>query len=69
MSVKIIESLLQAGLSKREAQNKSALFDLADRQLAPTDSVDPMKWFVPGRIEVLGKHTDYAGWRSLLCTA
>ena len=25
-----------------------------------------MKWFVPGRLEVLGKHTDYAGGRSLL---
>ena len=25
------------------------------------------KFFVPGRIEVLGKHTDYAGGRSLLC--
>lgn len=25
-----------------------------------------MRWFVPGRIEVLGKHTDYAGGRSLL---
>ncbi len=25
-------------------------------------------WFVPGRIEVFGKHTDYAGGRSLLCT-
>lgn len=24
-------------------------------------------WFIPGRIEVLGKHTDYAGGRSLLC--
>ena len=24
-------------------------------------------WFSPGRIEVLGKHTDYAGGRSLLC--
>lgn len=24
--------------------------------------------FVPGRIEVLGKHTDYCGGRSLLCT-
>jgi galactokinase len=23
-------------------------------------------WFVPGRVEVLGKHTDYAGGRSLL---
>ncbi len=25
------------------------------------------RWFVPGRIEVLGKHTDYAGGPSLLC--
>lgn len=24
-------------------------------------------WFVPGRIEVAGKHTDYAGGRSLVC--
>ncbi|MEX0691159.1 MAG: galactokinase family protein [Gemmatimonadales bacterium] len=24
------------------------------------------RWFVPGRIEVLGKHTDYGGGRSLL---
>lgn len=26
----------------------------------------PVAWFSPGRIEVLGKHTDYAGGRSLL---
>src|SRR5207302_4914154 len=25
--------------------------------------------FVPGRIEFLGKHTDYAGGRSLICAA
>ena len=28
----------------------------------------PAFW-VPGRIEVLGKHTDYAGGRSLICAA
>jgi galactokinase len=28
----------------------------------PTDA-----WYVPGRIEIFGKHTDYAGGRSLLC--
>ncbi|MDO5661734.1 MAG: galactokinase family protein [Brachybacterium sp.] len=27
---------------------------------------DEATWFVPGRVEVLGKHTDYAGGRSLL---
>ncbi|MGO1384393.1 MAG: galactokinase family protein, partial [Arachnia sp.] len=24
------------------------------------------RWFVPGRLEVFGKHTDYAGGNSLL---
>lgn len=35
---------------------------------APAADVPPDSagWFVPGRIEVLGKHTDYAGGRSLL---
>jgi galactokinase len=26
-----------------------------------------IRWFAPGRIEVFGKHTDYAGGRSLVC--
>ena len=30
-------------------------------------SSDTRAWWVPGRIEVLGKHTDYAGGPSLLC--
>lgn len=30
------------------------------------DSSAARQWFVPGRIEVLGKHVDYAGGRSLL---
>jgi galactokinase len=29
---------------------------------------DVLRWFVPGRIELLGKHTDYGGGRSLLAT-
>ncbi|MEO7456764.1 MAG: galactokinase family protein [Gemmatimonadaceae bacterium] len=32
-----------------------------------THGDEELAWFVPGRIEVLGKHTDYAGGRSLLC--
>ena len=30
-------------------------------------TADARAWWVPGRIEVLGKHTDYGGGRSLLC--
>ena len=33
----------------------------------PSPTAD-LTLFVPGRIEVLGKHTDYCGGRSLLCT-
>lgn len=33
---------------------------------AATARPDRVGWFVPGRVEVLGKHTDYAGGRSLL---
>jgi galactokinase len=44
------------------------LFDAARAALPPgADPGQGRAWFVPGRIEVLGKHTDYAGGRSLLC--
>jgi len=43
---------------------KSQLFDSARTALGGEPSI---AWFIPGRIEFLGKHTDYAGGRSLLC--
>lgn len=51
-----------------------ALTDLHDRALEALErlggaSREVRRYFVPGRIEVLGKHTDYAGGRSLLCAA
>jgi len=37
-------------------------------QLRATLGPGPLRgWMVPGRIEFLGKHTDYAGGRSLVC--
>ena len=48
-----------------------ATFRRLERDLAglgaPTGHRAPMAFWVPGRIEVLGKHTDYGGGRSLLC--
>ena len=42
----------------------------ADEALAVLDAgARPRRLFVPGRIEVLGKHTDYAGGRSVTCAA
>jgi len=64
------ERLLSAGLLPAEARRKRELFgevDAALRGLAGPGVSATGRWFVPGRIEVLGKHTDYAGGRSLLC--
>lgn len=57
--------LISAGMSEAEAQRKAEAFAcLADVLSGATAAI-----FVPGRIEVLGKHTDYCGGRSLLCCA
>ena len=40
--------------------------DTADRAAEAAPAHGTAAWFVPGRVEVLGKHTDYAGGRSLL---
>jgi len=53
--------LVGAGLGKREAARKAELLAAAEATLGPG-----RRYWVPGRIEVLGKHTDYAGGRSLL---
>lgn len=50
-------------MSPESAAPKEALFAHCDAALGGAASY----LFVPGRIEVLGKHTDYAGGRSLLC--
>ncbi len=64
--------LCASGMSRGEAHAKAELFR---RCAAALDGLvgersvtsAPLYFFVPGRIEVLGKHTDYAGGRSLLC--
>ena len=60
---------MQAGLSEAEAENKARLFECGRSATERHRRHGTLRWFVPGRIEVLGKHTDYAGGRSLLCTA
>ncbi len=63
--------LRAAGMSEREALAKAHMFERCETALATLTPAradeDPFAFFVPGRIEVLGKHTDYAGGRSLLC--
>ncbi len=66
----IINRLTTAGMPSAQAIAKGNLFKLAAERLAARDgdrSGAVHAFFVPGRIEFLGKHTDYAGGRSLIC--
>jgi galactokinase len=66
--VSAVPSLEAAGFSGPEVERRRALFRRARMALETGGSTGPpFAWHVPGRIEVLGKHTDYAGGRSLLC--
>ncbi len=64
------ECLEHAGLPPDAVARYATQNEAANRALdadgVPRDG--RRRWVVPGRIEVLGKHTDYAGGRSLLCT-
>jgi galactokinase len=65
-----VESALSGGgLSKSRARELSRSVTRAATHLAGTTSGDtPARaFFVPGRVEILGKHTDYAGGSSLTC--
>ncbi len=63
--------LMAAGLSDSASQSKAPLFARCAQALAAMGHAKIAKakcLYVPGRIEVLGKHTDYAGGRSILAT-
>src|SRR6185437_8676663 len=62
---------MQTSTRLDDGARSDATFRRLERDLAglgaPTGHGAPMAFWVPGRIEVLGKHTDYGGGRSLLC--
>jgi len=68
----ITERLLKHSLNHKTAHTKAGMFAASAKALVKT-GVDPDQkvflFFVPGRIEVLGKHTDYAGGRSVVIAA
>ncbi len=69
---KLTDLLRRDGFSESAVAGKAELFAAAARTLikAGRSADSPARaFFVPGRIEVLGKHTDYAGGRSLLAAA
>lgn len=67
----IIKRLLFAGFDQAAAEQVQAMFQkAAQRLLDNVEGIEPecavAAYWVPGRIEIAGKHTDYAGGRSLL---
>lgn len=64
----IIGALTSRGVPTAAAEHKAPLFARCIEALRQSDGAGEIDLlFVPGRIEVLGKHTDYAGGDSLLC--
>jgi len=59
--VPVVSCIDTSGLRADAAVSKHALFARARAALGPVRSAQDAAFFVPGRIEVLGKHTDYAG--------
>jgi galactokinase len=65
----LAKSLQARGLGEKAAAAKAELFAQAARTLVQAGVQADREvgaFFVPGRIEVLGKHTDYAGGRSIV---
>jgi hypothetical protein len=59
--------LVSAGLDDEERGAKKGLCERTlDRWRRDIGSAPVAAWWVPGRLEVFGTHTDYAGGRSLV---
>lgn len=66
------DTLSDKGFSRQQALVKGQRFtEIARSLLARSidEQAPAVAWFVPGRIEVFGKHTDYAGGRSIVAAA
>ena len=64
----LVETLIARGLDSSEFLAKQSLFSaVIERHAMLRPGTPEHAWWVPGRLEVFGKHTDYAGGRSLVC--
>jgi galactokinase len=67
MSARLTADLHGHGFTPADAASRATLVAQALGGFRRHTSADPAwAWFVPGRIEVFGKHTDYAGGHSLV---
>jgi galactokinase len=64
----LASALVERGLDVSERAAKAAMFERILRAFTPDTAREPQHaWWVPGRLELFGKHTDYAGGRTLVC--
>ena len=65
----VAAALVARGLDPARARAKASLYHGRDRHVAACRAAArrSTSWWVPGRLEVFGKHTDYAGGRTLVC--
>jgi galactokinase len=64
---RLVAAILARGFDEEAAFSRAVLLNTADAALRRAVPAGPRwRWLVPGRVEVFGKHTDYAGGRSLL---
>jgi len=62
-----LDALVTAGFEPVAAASRLALLERVRAGFeAMTGTAPAWQWLVPGRLEVFGKHTDYAGGRSLV---
>ncbi len=61
-------ALLEHGMDPDERVGKDTLFaGVVETHALLRGKAPDHAWWVPGRLEVFGKHTDYAGGRTLVC--
>lgn len=61
------DSLTNAGLHPDAVESKLKTLARLNQTLFKVNDQSARAYFIPGRIEVLGKHVDYAGGQSLTC--
>ncbi len=63
----LLEQLLDSGFSEADARSRAALIVSVEEAFKARIGQPPeWRFWVPGRVEFFGKHTDYAGGRSLI---
>ena len=65
----IAAALVERGMDPGELAGKQSLYTgVIERHAMLRGQPPAFVWWVPGRLEVFGKHTDYAGGRTLVCS-